>query len=71
MTPTTGRIVHYTAHTTQRVHAAIITKVNLDGSVELTIFGVREERYAGSVVQTEGQPGTKEAQGQWSWPPKV
>ncbi len=63
MNPTVGRIVHYHTHLGVTV-AAIVTWINEDESVNLTMFA--------PMGATEGRIGVKQGNesGCWSWPPR-
>jgi hypothetical protein len=74
--PSIGRIVHYrAANRGERPggrdrHAAIITAVNDDGSVELSVFPPGFNPMFISAAQ--GSPSEEFAHpGQWYWPPRV
>jgi len=72
MTPTVGRIVHYTnlgdkdGKYPPETQAAIITKVYSEVTVALTIF------YKTGFFLMDSVPYSEEpARGHWSWPPRV
>jgi hypothetical protein len=66
--PTVGRIVHYNAPANDeyaaRTLAALITKVNDDGTVALCCFGPFGFGFRDNV--TEG-----DQQSTWHWPPRA
>lgn len=55
--------------------AAVVVRVNADGTPVLRVFGdTPSEDYAvgvGASIQESAAPGTPEAFGCWSWPPRV
>lgn len=71
MKPTIGRTVHYWYFEADRPSAAIINRVNIDGTVDLTIFpdlltdlpGV--DRLCALPFSEVPKPG------HWNWPPRV
>lgn len=72
MTPTIGRIVHYTslgdseAKYPPETQAAIITRVYSDVTVALKIF------YKTGLFDMDSVPFSEEPKrGHWSWPPRV
>lgn len=72
MTPSIGRIVHYTnlgdkdGRYPPETQAAIITKVNEDDTVALKIF------YPTGIFDMPRVPFSEEpARGHWNWPPRV
>ncbi len=78
--PTVGRIVHYTFHQGPpvaqggriEVQAALIVAVHSNKLVNLVMwdsFGGPSSRL--SVELHEGDAGTEEAAGKWSWPARV
>lgn len=74
--PSIGRIVHYrAAHRGERPggrdrHAALITAVNDDGSVELSVFPPGFNPMF--ISAANGSPSEELAYpGQWYWPPRV
>lgn len=75
--PSIGRIVHYTnlgdrdGKFPPEAQAALITGVNADGTVSLHIFYRTGQFDMPSVAFSEALPGTEEARGKWSWPPRV
>ena len=72
--PSVGRIVHYTnlgdrdGKYPPEVQAALITGVNVDGTVALHVFYKTGQFDMPSVHQTEATPGTEKARGHWAWP---
>lgn len=65
--PTVGRIVHYIARHDGSTWAAIVTRDNRDGTVDLTAFppGGQPPMPLEYVMHTTtGVPGS------WSWPPR-
>ncbi len=79
MTPTIGRIVHYTnlgdrdGKYPPEIQAAIITRVddNIDERVSLHIFYPTGDFYMERVEKTDARPGTELARGRWNWPERV
>ncbi len=71
MKPTIGRIVHYHDSSTQHVHAAIVTAVHDNGTVDLTIFRPRGEMADAREGSAGGLDGTASASGCWTWPPRA
>lgn len=75
--PSVGRIVHYTnlgdrdGKYPPQVIAAMVTKVNEDGSVALTTFYPTGTFNLGSVAFTESAAGSEDARGKWTWPARV
>lgn len=72
MTPTIGRIVHYTnlgdkdGKYPPEQQAAIITGINSDGTVALKIF------YKTGIFDMQSVSFSESYErGHWSWPPKV
>lgn len=64
MKPTVGRIVHFKEE--GGPYPAIVTKVNEDGTVELTTFGPNSVYFQHAVLQDE----RAEIEHTWRWPPK-
>jgi hypothetical protein len=71
--PTVGRIVHF--NDVGGPYAAIVTKINEDGSLELATFGANSMYFQHNV--TEDRPynddegsASGRAPGTWSWPPR-
>jgi len=77
MKPTIARVVHYTnlgdrdGKYPVTVQAAIITGINVDGTVSLHVFYRTGSFDLVSCDFTEAEAGTEEARGKWSWPPRV
>lgn len=75
--PSIGRIVHYTnlgdrdGQYPPSVIAAMITKVNDDGTVALKAFYPTGLFDMPSVHETDAAPGSEAARGRWAWPPYV
>jgi hypothetical protein len=69
VTPTIGRIVHYTPEDENDVQAAIISDIK-DGKVTLHVFriDVFPIQLLYDVPFTEHEAGRLEARGHWSWP---
>lgn len=63
--PSLGRIVHYTRKTNKSVCAAIVTKVNPDGSLELNIFVPGGHSIQAGAILEGNEPGC------WKWPPII
>lgn len=76
MKPTIGRIVlfHYerSSNRGMRTRPAIVTDVNLDGSIDLEVFGNIEidgiGKYHAGVAQVSGDAAA--GPGTWCWPPR-
>jgi hypothetical protein len=74
MKPSIGRIVHYTnlgdrdGKYPPEVQAALITKLNADGTVALHIFYPTGQFDMASVPFTEHAAGSEGARGKWTWP---
>jgi len=51
--------------------AAVITKVNEDGTVALKCFYPTGIFDCDKIAFTEAAPATEEARGKWAWPPYV
>lgn len=75
MKPTVGRIVHYTnlgdrdGKYPPEVQAALITGVNVDGTVSLHVFYKTGQFDMPSVAQSESAAaGSEHARGRWNWP---
>jgi hypothetical protein len=75
--PSVGRVVHYTnagdrdgqvPAADQQIIAALITKVNDDGTVALTTFYPTGQFDLPAVTFFDGAAGTEEARGKWAWP---
>ncbi len=77
MTPSIGRIVHYTnlgdrdGKYPPSIQAALITGVNDDGTVALHIFYKTGQFDIQSVTFSEAAAGSEDARGKWSWPARV
>lgn len=77
MTPTVGRVVHYTnlgdkdGRFPPTVQAAIVTGVNDDGTVALHVFYRTGQFDLASVPETTAEAGSDEARGKWCWPKVV
>jgi hypothetical protein len=66
MQPTLGRIVHFESRLGPR--AAIVSKVNQDGTLDLTVFGI-DRTHSGSQLLENVRPGAEEGEpGCWRWP---
>lgn len=72
MKPSVGRIVHYTnlgdkdGRYPPEQQAALITRVNPDGTVALKVF------YPTGIFDMPSVPESAEYErGKWTWPPKV
>ena len=76
MTPTIGRIIHYTnlgdkdGKYPPMVIAAIITKINDDGTVALKCFYPTGVFDCPNIAFTEEVAGSDGARGKWAWPAK-
>lgn len=74
MKPSIGRIVHYTnlgdrdGKYPPEVQAALITKLNADGTVALHIFYPTGQFDMASVQFTDAAAGSELARGKWAWP---
>lgn len=78
MTPTVGRIVHYTDRSTLKVYAAIVTEVTPkageypvdeeDFGISLKVFLPEGLFDMPAVPYSPATPGTDEARGHWAWP---
>ena len=74
MKPTIGRIVHYTnlgdkdGKYPPQIIAAMVTKVNDDGTVALKAFYPTGIFDMPNVPQTEEPAGSDAARGKWAWP---
>lgn len=74
MKPSIGRIVHYTnlgdrdGKYPPEVQAALITKLNPDGTVALHIFYPTGQFDMASVQFTDAAAGSEMARGKWTWP---
>lgn len=75
MSPTVGRIVHYTnlgdrdGKYPPEIQAAIITGVNVDGTIALHIFYKTGQFDMPSVEYAAGHAaGSESARGCWAWP---
>jgi hypothetical protein len=79
MKPTLGRIVHYTnlgdrdGKYPVEAQAALITGINVDGTVALHVFYKTGQFDTPAVAQApEGaRAGTEEARGKWQWPERT
>lgn len=79
MNPTIGRIVLFT-NDELLVCPAIVTAVNADDTLGLTVFEVHHHdakvcpakaTFHKSVAETKEEAGTEAAKGLWRWPPQV
>lgn len=74
MKPTIGRIVHYTNLGDRdglfppEIQAALVTRVNADGTVALHIFYQQGQFDMPSVSKTDAAAGSEGARGCWNWP---
>jgi hypothetical protein len=74
MKPTTGRIVHYTnlgdkdGKYPPQVVAAVVTRVNDDGTVALKALYPTGIFDMPSVAETQETAGSDAARGKWCWP---
>lgn len=74
MKASVGRIVHYTnlgdrdGKYPPEVQAALITKVNADGTVALHIFYPTGQFDMAAVQFTDAAAGSEMARGKWTWP---
>lgn len=74
MNPTVGRTIHYTnlgdrdGKYPPEIQAAIITKVNADGTVALKVLYPTGIFDMPSVPFTTEPAGTDKARGHWAWP---
>ena len=74
MKPTVGRLVHYTnlgdkdGRYPPQVIAALVTKVDDDGTVALKVFYPTGIFDIQSLAQTEQPAGSDAARGKWCWP---
>ena len=76
MKPTVGRMVHYTnlgdrdGKYPPEIQAALITGVNVDGSVALHVFYRTGQFNMPCVDQAPDtiMAGTEDARGKWQWP---
>lgn len=66
--PSVGRIVHYLPYGAAAPLAAIITRINEDETVNLTVFASDQ---IGAAVMRFTYVSEGEYFGQWSWPPRV
>lgn len=77
MTPTIGRVVHYTnlgdrdGKYPPTAQAAMVTGLNDDGTVSLHVFYKTGQFDLASCAFTEAASGSEDARGKWSWPPRV
>lgn len=77
MSPTIGRIVHYTnlgdrdGKYPPTVQAAIITGVNEDGTVALHVFYKTGQFDLQACKYTEAAAGSEAARGFWTWPART
>lgn len=72
--PSLGRIVHLLTNRpdgSQDAAAAIITYVNSDGSVDLTVFRRQTAASALSKIHKEGTPEAAGSPFSWIWPSRV
>ena len=75
MTPTIGRIVHYTNlgdadhKFPPEIHPAIITGFDADGDACLHIW-YKQGSFDMTAPFTEAPAGSDQARGKWSWPTK-
>lgn len=73
-TPTVGRFVHLqvldsadqSAAPVLKARTAVVSDVNADGSVELTVFPPKAAPYSASNVPGAENPTA----GSWNWPPR-
>ncbi len=76
VTPSIGRIVHYTnlgdrdGKYPPQIQAALITGVNADGSVALRVFYRTGDFWLEKVERTDAAAGSEDARGKWAWPTK-
>jgi hypothetical protein len=74
MKPTIGRIVHYTnlgdrdGKYPPQIVAAIVTKINDDGTVALKVFYPTGTLDCPNVPGTDEPAGSDAARGKWAWP---
>lgn len=74
MKPTIGRIVHYYPDESPNSlkecgpgpHAAIITKVNSDTNINITVLADGVEPFSKRNIETGNAPG----ESCWKWPPR-
>jgi hypothetical protein len=78
MVPTLGRIVHYRSALSGEVFAAIVTRVNENGTVALTVFVPLQPNvpdfgvFTGDVgVNRRDNVAEGDQAGCWSWPPRA
>jgi hypothetical protein len=64
MKPTLGRVVIYTDCYTGHEHAAHVSQVNEDGTVNLFVLGHR----GGTYTRVDVKESKKSAKGCWHWP---
>jgi hypothetical protein len=75
--PSVGRIVHYTSlgdsegKFPSELHAALITRVNDDGTVALKVFYTVGIFDMLRVERTNEVAGSAAARGMWTWPERV
>jgi len=75
--PAIGRIVHYTnlggkdGKYPPQIIAAIVTKVNDDGTAAVKTFYPTGIFDLPSVPQTDAAPGSDAARGKWAWPTRT
>jgi hypothetical protein len=72
MQPTIGRIVHFESE--RGPQAAIVTAVNEDGTVDVTVFSGGQRNQCGSHMETHVSGGGPDCDtptpGCWNWPPR-
>ena len=70
MRPSIGRIVHFKApgECGGEVYAAIVTRVNDDGTCELATFGPNSVYFQHNIPELTDR--TKMELGGWFWPPR-
>ncbi len=77
MQPSVGRIVHYTSlgdsegKFPSEVQAALITKVNQDDTVALSVFYTTGTFHMLRVPKTDAVAGQPAARGHWNWPERI
>ncbi len=70
--PSIGRIVHFKENKEDsECTAAIITKVNNDGTVVLTVFEPFKNAHVFAIVDFEGKNPLSKLVGEWHWPERV
>lgn len=77
MQPSIGRIIHYTnlgdseGKFPPETQAALITKINADGTVALKVFYPTGVFDMSRVEKTEEPAGSVLARGKWNWPERI